>query len=393
MASDVESPDLRLAQDRAAAALDALRARHLRRLGHIVPGTRIGVPAWPPVGRFGSKQRITGSWNYWWQAHLVDVLVDAAVHRGDLRAARDAVRLIRGIRIRNVGRWTNDYYDDMAWLALATERVDRLLSGAVWTRHRRGLRILTSTLYDAWAPEHGGGIPWRTTDHFFNVPANGPAAIFLARRDRAERAIAMADWIHDELLLPSGLLADGFWPEPGGGRREVNNTYTYCQGVGLGAYLEAYRADRDGRHVERIDALLTAVAERMCTDGVINAAGGGDGGLFAGILARYLALVATDLPADAPDAGRIRSKAAEIVLTSADSAWNTRAEVDGLPLFGPDWRTAATVPTADAPGARFVGGAVASSATPERDLSVQLSGALLLEAAVAVTTRSSEHTG
>lgn len=93
------SPDAAL--QRAAAAVDALAERHLRRLGHVVPGTRIGVSSWPPVGRFGSGARLKASWNYWWQAHLVDVLVDAAV-LGDPRAAREATALVRGIRIRNV---------------------------------------------------------------------------------------------------------------------------------------------------------------------------------------------------------------------------------------------------------------------------------------------------
>ena len=110
------SPDA--VRRRAAAAVEALRERHLRRLGHLVPGTRIGVSSWPPVGRFGSVARLKASWNYWWQAHLVDVLVDAAV-LGDRRAAGEATALVRGIRLRNVGRWTNEYYDDMAWLALA----------------------------------------------------------------------------------------------------------------------------------------------------------------------------------------------------------------------------------------------------------------------------------
>ena len=43
--------------------------------------------------------------------------------------------------------------------------------------------------------------------------------------------------------------------------------------------------------------------------------------------------------------------------------------------------TAAEVPTAEGPGAEFIAGAVNSSEMPERDLSVQLSGWMLMEAA------------
>jgi len=381
------SPDA--VRRRAAAAVEALRERHLRRLGHLVPGTRIGVSSWPPVGRFGSVARLKASWNYWWQAHLVDVLVDAAV-LGDRRAAGEATALVRGIRLRNVGRWTNEYYDDMAWLALALERADRHLPRS---RHRGGQRTFTRVLGDAWAPELGGGIPWRTTDHFFNVPANGPAGIFLARRGRVERAVQTADWIEETLRLPSGLIADGFWVEADGGRRDVDTVYTYCQGVTLGLLLECHRLTHAPRHLERLERLLTAVEEKCAVDGVLTGHGGGDGGLFSGILARYLALVATDLPHGTPGGDELRVRAGALVRTSADSAWAHRAEYRGLPVFGPDWSVQATVPGTDGSGAAFVGGAVRSSSTPERDLSVQISGAMLMTAAASVTLRSPEHTG
>ena len=47
--------------------------------------------------------------------------------------------------------------------------------------------------------------------------------------------------------------------------------------------------------------------------------------------------------------------------------------------------TLAELPTTGGAQAQFVGGAVNASETPERDLSVQLSGWMLMEAAYAVT--------
>ena len=385
MAAEVES-----AQRRAAAAQQALRVRHLRRLGGWVPGTRIGRVAWPPAGRPLSKERLTASWNYWWQAHLVDVLVDGAIHRDDARCERDATALLRGIRFRNAGRWTNSYYDDMAWLGLAIERVERHLGPGAASCRPRALRVLRDRVYDAWAPDAGGGIPWRTTDTFFNAPANGPAAVLLSRTDRIERSIAMADWVDEHLRLPSGLIADGLWCHADGTCELDDSLYTYCQGVALAAQTQTYRHTGDRARLHRIDALLTAVADRFTTDGVIHAAGGGDGGLFGGILARYLAFVATDLTDDGPESVSIRERAAWIVTASADAAWANRAEHEHLPVFGHDWRVPAVVPTAVGPAGRRHGGAVASSKTPERDMSVQIAGTMLLEAAVAVTIGSPE---
>ena len=111
--------------------------------------------------------------------------------------------------------------------------------------------------------------------------------------------------------------------------------------------------------------------------------GGGDGGLFAGITARYLALAAHRLPGDR-DA---REAAREIVLASAAAAWDNRCSVDGLPLYGSFWDRPAELPTAGGRTARFASGAVHASEVAERDLSVQISGWMLMEAAHTVSVR------
>ena len=87
---------------------------------------------------------------------------------------------------------------------------------------------------------------------------------------------------------------------------------------------------------------------------------GGDGGLFNGILARYLADAAVRRPDLTPVAARL-------VLASADAAWRGRAEVAGGPVFAQDWRQPAVN---------------RERVSPSRP-SVQLSAWMLLEAAAA----------
>ncbi|HWF29781.1 MAG TPA: fructose-bisphosphate aldolase, partial [Mycobacterium sp.] len=135
----------------------------------------------------------------------------------------------------------------------------------------------------------------------------------------------------------------------------------------------------------RVHRLVAAVNEQMASSGVLKGAGGGDGGLFAGITARYLALVATTLPGDSADDAVARDTARTLVLASAKSAWDYRQTVNGLPVFGPFWDRDAQLPTADGEEAQFVEGAVTGSEVAERDLSVQLSGWMLMEAACSVT--------
>jgi len=359
--------------NRAASAEAAIAKRNLRRLWQL-PGTQLGVVGCPPT----PKDLTFGTWHYWWQAHLLDCLVDAQVRDPQPARLGQITRQIRGHRLRNNGRWTNSYYDDMAWLALALERAGRLTG----VERPKALRTLSEQFVNSWVPEDGGGIPWRKQDQFFNAPANGPAGIFLARYDdRLRRAQQMADWIEDTLIDPeTHLVFDGIK-----GGSLVRAQYTYCQGVVLGLETELSARTKDDRHPPRVRRLVAAISEHMAPAGVIKGAGGGDGGLFSGITARYLALTATYLPGGSAEDIATRDTARTIVLASAQAAWDNRQTVDGLPLFGPFWDRTAEIPTVGGKEAQFVEGAVNASEMPERDLSVQLSGWMLMEAAHAVS--------
>ena len=319
--------------NRAASAEAAVARRHLKRLWQL-PCTQLGVAAWPP-----SRQHITFAvWHYWWQAHLLDCLVDAQVRDPQPDRQKKIARQIRSHRLRNNGSWLNDYYDDMAWLALALERAGRLAG----VENPSALDKLCEQFVNAWVPEDGGGIPWRKLDQFFNAPANGPAGIFLARYDdRLRRAQQMSDWIDETLIDPeTHLVFDGI--KAGS---LVRAQYTYCQGVVLGLEAELAVRTKDSDHAKRVHRLVAAVPTTWRPSGVIKGAGGGDGGLFGGILARYLAFVATTLPGDTADDTAARDTARTLVLKSAQSAWDYRQTVDGLPLFGPFWDRNAEVPT------------------------------------------------
>jgi predicted alpha-1,6-mannanase (GH76 family) len=370
--------------NRAATAETAVAKRYLKRLGAL-PGTQLGVVAWPS----DRKDRLFVTWHYWWQAHLLDCLVDAQL-RDPQPARRTKInRQVRSHRLRNNFSWINSYYDDMAWLALALERAARL----VGVERRRALPKLADQLVKAWVPEDGGGIPWRKQDQFFNAPANGPAGIFLARYgDRLRRAEQMGDWIDRTLIDPqTHLVFDGI--KAGS---LVRAQYTYCQGVVLGLETElAARTESAARnrHAARVHRLVAAVDEHMAPSGVLHGAGGGDGGLFSGITARYLALVATTLPGERAEDVAARDTARKIVLASAKSAWDNRQTAEGLPVFGSFWDRDAELPTEDGDQAQFVAGAVNSSDIAERDLSVQLSGWMLMEAAYGVTAATDSGPG
>jgi predicted alpha-1,6-mannanase (GH76 family) len=248
----------------------------------------------------------------------------------------------------------------MSWLVLALERADRLLG----VRFDDAVPKLRTALLDSWNPAVGA-VPWKIGHDYYSTSAIGPTGIAMARLGELSHAQRLADFLHTRLRdTESGLMFDGVH-EPGG---QVDHTLlTYCQGVAIGLETELALRTDDSSHRDRAAALVAATADRLAHAGVIAGAAGNDSGLFMGILARNLAETALALG---------DTTAAQLVHASARAAWDNRAEVNGLPLFGADWRR--PVQLADA--------SLASSPNQSRDLSVQLSGWMLLEADYQLTS-------
>jgi len=366
----VERSTPKLLAARAGVAERAVQSRHLRRVWG-VPGTLLGVAAWPMDWRGHLHLRF----NYWWQAHLLDCVVDAQLRSPNEARRKVVQRLVRGVRVRNLVGWTNDFYDDVAWLGLALLRA----AEHVDVERPSAVSAIAARLRDGWTDHGGGGIWWKRNDDFKNVPANGPTAIFFARLaraggDRADlvRAKSIVDWMEATLVDPdSGLAWDGLHVHPNGEIREFEkNIYTYCQGVLLGANLEVALDAPAQVSLDRVERLVRAVDKELAVDGVLRGHGGGDGGLFGGILLRYLAQAAVALPKLDPSRKAVAEIAADLVFSSAEAVWNNRTVAVSGPLFGPEWTTPAVAP--------------ARRRTPESDLSVQLGGWMALEAAASL---------
>ncbi|MGW4368562.1 glycoside hydrolase family 76 protein [Nocardia takedensis] len=343
---------------RADLAEQAVVERHVRTLWGL-PQRQLGALEWP-----ASLVEQFGRWCYWWQAHLLDCAVDAA-HRARTTERIERIGAVaRGIRTRNITGWTNRYYDDMAWLALALERADRLLD----VRFGDALPDLRAALLEGWNPTVGA-VPWRSGDDYYNTPAVGPTGIALARLGELARAEQLAEFLHARLRdRDSGLILDGVH-EPDG--RLDRTVHTYCQGVVIGLETElAVRTGADEHH-RRAAELVAVTRRRLTASGVIAGAAGDDSGLFMGILARYLAETALATG---------DTVAADIVHASARAAWDNRAEVDGLPLFGADWSRPVPVLDYEGTALQLTGSSDAPSVTLSRHLSVQLSGWMVLEA-------------
>ncbi|MFJ6452763.1 glycoside hydrolase family 76 protein [Paenarthrobacter sp. NPDC091669] len=292
-----------------------------------LPGTHIGAVSLPA----NTLRSVVGPWHYWWQAHYVDCLVDAG--RRELATAtkfdgvsrpsagRLASRLVTTIRLRNLLRFENHFYDDMAWLALSTHRLEMLAEETKKPGRRRNAYVrkkLSLQFHSASTDDLGGGTFWSTQRDFKNTPATAPVALYFARTGRRERAQSLVAWLNSRLFDPQrGVYMDGLRIRNGETVLE-EAVYTYNQGPILGALLELggqENLDRAAQLVESVSRELTVPGTR-----VIHGDGTGDGGLFTGILVRYLALAARDrrLPATARDTARA------LVQATAEAFWRTR---------------------------------------------------------------------
>ncbi|MET1063894.1 MAG: glycoside hydrolase family 76 protein [Arthrobacter sp.] len=387
------APNWSFRADEAARSVTRLFGQRL----FFLPGTHIAATV-RPAGRF---KNLTAPWHYWWQAHYVDCLVDAGRREvgsedrpgtrfdGENRpsAGRLAAQLVSGIRLRNVLTFVNDYYDDMAWLALSTLRLEKLAEDNRKADGRRRnakvLESLTLQFDSASTDDLGGGTFWSKKRDFKNTAATAPVALYYARTGKATQAQALLDWLDARLFDPEqGLYQDGLRIAPGGDVVLESAIYTYNQGPVLGALLEL----GGEANLARASDLVAAVARNLTLPAplmgrsatVLRCEGTGDGGLFTGILSRYLALAAIDdrLPLET------RNTAATLVNDTAEALWEGRR----------------ILPAAD-PLARR-GGRVVFSSHPELparrsypagaavELSTQLQAWMVLEAAASMTGRS-----
>lgn len=311
------------------------------RFGHRLmglPGTWIGSLRSDPATENAESRRPAAvhskatpwsEWHYWWQAHYLDAILDTGFQyyrAGSQPAARTelhrATRLLRGILIRNFCRFPNYFYDDMAWLTLASRRLNEF-SLQVEDKPSKLASFATASLarllHKGYDLVLGGGLYWSRKRDFKNTPANAPAALYLARSGECQTATALVEWLRRELFDPQlGLYLDGIRISSTGNSLE-STIYTYNQGPVLAALLRLGRP----RYVDQAAELIDAVKTHLSTPGqALRLEEGADGGLFTGILCRYLALAVKDeqLPVSA------RETAANLVLKTAEAIEETEPQ-------------------------------------------------------------------
>ncbi|WP_295122527.1 glycoside hydrolase family 76 protein [uncultured Chitinophaga sp.] len=295
------------------------------------------------------------TFHYWPNAHALDVLTDAYIRKNDPQVKARMDDLLAGMKVKNGNTYINHFYDDMEWMALACIRAFEVTSDV---NYKTTAELLWNDIKGGWDDRWGGGFYWTKDRANKNTPANAPACIIASRMYQLNRDPADLDWAKKSYLWQKNNLTDPMTGLVWDGLDDTGTNkawkFTYNQGVFIGAAVELYKIT--GEAVYMADALRTAnnaLTGDFTTGNIMKDEGGGDGGLFKGILVRYMMLLITDGSLSSTD----KTKFANFLKLNGETLWlkgTTRPAV----VYGPNWNNKVT----------------------NTDLTIQLSGAMLIEA-------------
>src|ERR1700743_3611480 len=104
------------------------------------------------------------TFNYWPQAHVLDVLLDSYLRTKNTQYTLRMKALLNGIKVKNGGAYPNEFYDDMGWLANASLRTYNVNNDADYL-------TVAQTLYTEIKGgsnnNAGGGIPWQRSQLYY----------------------------------------------------------------------------------------------------------------------------------------------------------------------------------------------------------------------------------
>ncbi len=320
-------------------------------------------------------------WDYWWQANALYALADAADSTNATTYNTDIANLYNGIQSENNAVYGNNqfldnYNDDEGWMGIAFMHAYHALGTAPASTQAfpvapvldagqtkgtipfvQSAETLFSDVMKSWTPE--GGITWNKpgagssyNPFYRNTAANMTAAIlgadlYEATQHQSYLAVAeqLYNWEWNTLALssaqtvggtsyPAGTVFDGVdWSAatdqntfPSGGTAQ----WTYNYGLVIGAGVKLYLATHDVSYLNDAELAASAAINRFGGSNLVMTGGSqGDGGLFKGILMRYMVELAK------VDGGN--ATLFNFLQSNLQSLWSNDQATNDAGVFGPDW--------------------------------------------------------
>lgn len=308
------------------------------------------------------------NFQYWPQAHALDVMIDAYTRTGNNSYLTVINNWYDGVKIKNGNSFLNEFYDDMEWNALAMLRAYDATSDE---KFKTSAQEVWSDIQTGWNTLGNGGIAWRKAQLYSkNACSNGPACILAARMFQKfannadkEWALKIYNWEKEHLFNPAnGAVYDNL--NASTGVTQTNWIFTYNEGTFLGSALELYKITGDKSYlndaIKAADYTLNNLVNS--NDQLLKDEGSGDGGLFKGVFVRYFTQLI--LHPDLTDGTRRRY--INFLKYNAETLW-TKGTNKNMMMFGSYWKN-----------------------KPENavDLNVNLSGSMLIEATALLKSKN-----
>lgn len=272
---------------------------------------------------------------YWPQAHALDVVTDAFIRTGDTKYVKLMNSWLYGVKKGNGDKWKNDYYDDMEWIALALQRAYKA------TGEQKFLDValhLWGFIEHGWNDYAGGGIAWRTQEpNSKNACSNGPACILAARLYQSTGKESYKKWAIKIYQWEKSKLVDDWMVLDHINGLDNSLTkweFTYNQGTFIGSAVELYRITKDAKYLsDAVNAADRAISS-MSVNSVLKLEGSPDSSkdndahLFKGILIRYMDLLASEVISTSS-----KTRYSSFITANAESLLRNGTGH----LYGPDW--------------------------------------------------------
>lgn len=304
-------------------------------------------------------------YNYWWNAHVMDLLVDGYNRTKSPIFTQRMTALKSGVFAKcqssTTNKWWNTFYDDMEWMGLATFRAYEATKDDVW---KTSAIDLWNMIKGGWTNVKGGGIMWAGgSPNSKNACSNAPAMILAGKLYKLTGEQTYLDWAKKIQIWMADSLVDSktglVWDAVG--NHNYGNCYTYNQGTYMGGCVELYNITGEQKYLDAAvkvaDYVINpaSVEKKFSIGGILTGEGTGDGGLFKGIFMRYLQQFISYKILD-PDR---QEKYIRYFLINGKSVWDTAVQKPEI-FFSNTWMDRLPV-------------------TQKHDLATHISGTMLFE--------------
>lgn len=306
---------------------NAPSARAARRA--VTSGAAAQRTAVPLVDYYVPRSGLFATTSWWQAANAIHALIDLRTVTG---VDPFGARLANTFELHRIFGFRSFFYDDDGWWALtwinAYDATGR-------TEYLDMARSIFADMVGGWDAVCGGGVWWTQARTYKNAVTNElfiAVAVALHLRTHGDRgAGSYIDWARRgwAWFEASGMINEDDMINDGLDSACENNrdvTWTYNQGILLGALVDLSQATRDARLLRRARTLADASIVRLADEhGVLrepceSGDCGSDGPIFKGVYVRNLAKL-TVATAD----HRYR----RFLLRSATSAWLNAVDADG----------------------------------------------------------------